>query len=260
MRWRACGPQHLVPLGCYTHTVKFLRISLPFTTASFFGFAAILTALLAVPAFAQTKAPAPAPQKFELFAGYAYARVPVTVTETRPCSASNPPNATCFPFTANAPAGNLRGFETSAVYKPIRWLGLMADYSGHYGSTAGIDLYPRSRLHLQTFMAGPQVSTSGRMSAFAHVLGGMAHETNAFVAARYIPNLSASLGIVGVDGQDQLAAASRNSLALAAGGGLDLKLSHHFSARLVQLDYILTTFNSHQQDQLRASLGLVFHF
>lgn len=233
---------------------------MPFTTVSLFGFAAIFSVLIALPALAQKKTPEPQPQKFELFAGYAYARVPVTVTETRPCTSSATFSATCFPFTENAPASNLRGFETSAVYKPIPWLGIVADYGGHYGSTAGIDLYPRSRLHLQTFMAGPQVSSSGRLSAFAHVLGGMAHETNAFVAARNIPNLSTSLGIVGVAGQYQLAAASRTSLAVATGGGLDLKLTPHFSARLIQLDYMLTTFNSHKQNQLRASFGLLFHF
>lgn len=243
--------------------------------ASLFVFVAALTTFLAAPGDAQTTAQTPAhgPEnasakarasdsgRFEIFVGYSYARVPATVTEIRPCSTQCPCGTACAaPFTQTASSTNLRGFEASAVYKPNSWLGIAADYGDHYGSTPGINLYPRSRLHLQTFMAGPQISSSGRFSGFAHVLLGMAHESTAFVAARNIPNLANNIGITGIAGEYELPAASRSSLAAAVGGGLDLQLSSRFSARLIQGDYLLTRLNSATQNQILVSTGLIFRF
>jgi len=60
-------------------------------------------------------------------------------------------------------------------------------------------------------------------------------------------------------------AASANSFAMALGGGLDLKLSHHFAIRLAQVDYFLTRLPnpaavSFTQNNFRYSGGIVYRF
>jgi hypothetical protein len=52
---------------------------------------------------------------------------------------------------------------------------------------------------------------------------------------------------------------------MAIGGGVDFKVSHRFSIRAVQVDYLMTHFNefgtgAQNQNNLRVSTGFVFHF
>ena len=52
---------------------------------------------------------------------------------------------------------------------------------------------------------------------------------------------------------------------MAIGGGVDFKLSHRFSIRPVQVDYLMTHFDelglgAQNQNNLRVSTGVVFHF
>jgi hypothetical protein len=44
------------------------------------------------------------------------------------------------------------------------------------------------------------------------------------------------------------------------GGGLDLKVLPFISLRPIQIDYLLTHFNSKTQNQLRISAGIVLRF
>jgi hypothetical protein len=47
------------------------------------------------------------------------------------------------------------------------------------------------------------------------------------------------------------------------GGGVDLSLNRRFSLRLIQADYLLTTFDNgsnNHQNNLRISAGVVIHF
>lgn len=48
------------------------------------------------------------------------------------------------------------------------------------------------------------------------------------------------------------------SLALAFGGGLDVRVSDRFAVRIIQADYIPTFFGSGRQDNFRLSVGVVF--
>jgi hypothetical protein len=53
------------------------------------------------------------------------------------------------------------------------------------------------------------------------------------------------------------------AFALNAGGGIDLPVSDGFSVRLFEADYLLTTFDNgsnNRQNNLRISIGAVFHF
>jgi hypothetical protein len=59
--------------------------------------------------------------------------------------------------------------------------------------------------------------------------------------------------------------AGENGLAAAFGGGLDLSLTHQFSIRVIEADYLLTRFpqasgNTATQNNVRISAGIIFHF
>ena len=54
-----------------------------------------------------------------------------------------------------------------------------------------------------------------------------------------------------------------NAFAANLGGGLDLRLNHRFSIRLIEADYLLTTFNNqsnNRQNNARISAGAVIRF
>ena len=48
------------------------------------------------------------------------------------------------------------------------------------------------------------------------------------------------------------------SLAMALGGGLDLRVNKRIDVRLIQFDYTPTFFGSGRQDNFRVSVGIVF--
>ena len=127
-----------------------------------------------------------------------------------------------------SPDTNLNGWELSGQYKFNDWLGGVADFDGHYGSIAGIS----SSVH--TFLFGPQVSFPARISPFAHVLLGGGHFSGG--------------------------GASDTSFALAIGGGIDAKVGHGLSWRIIQGDYVMTQFFDHTQNNARLSTGIVFRF
>jgi len=58
-------------------------------------------------------------------------------------------------------------------------------------------------------------------------------------------------------------AASANSFAMTAGGGVDINLTPHLALRAVQADYFLTRFNNganDQQNNFRVGTGIVYRF
>lgn len=143
--------------------------------------------------------------KVELYGGYSYLRLD------------------------SSPTGNLNGWELSGQYKVTNWLGGVADFSGDYGTVAGVNT------HFHTFLFGPQVSWPARVSPFAHVLFGGAH-----------------LGVPG--------AGSDTAFASAIGGGIDTRIAHRLSWRIIQGDYVITRFGSTTQNNARISTGIVFRF
>jgi hypothetical protein len=192
-------------------------------------------------------APLKAQDKIEIFGGFSYARVPVQIFT--PIAIAGPvvviPPGTC-PITGCPPGlggfttdhVNTHGWEFSGAFKPLDWLGAVADFSEHYGSTHG------SNLHLNTYLFGPQVSLPARVSPFAHVLFGAAHES--------LSNPGVALGIPNL-GTD-------TAFATAIGAGIDVKAFHFVSIRLFQFDYLMTRFGGNTQNQPRASAGVVLHF
>jgi len=206
----------------------------------------LVPALLLLVLFFST--PLRAQDKIEIFGGFTYARVPVQIFNAT--AIGGPiiviPPGTC-PITGCPPGiggvfttdhVNTHGWEFSGAFKPLDWLGAVADFSEHYGSTHG------SNLHLNTYLFGPQVSFPARVSPFAHVLFGAAHES--------LSNPGVALGIPNL-GTD-------TAFATAIGAGIDVKPFPFVSIRLFQFDYLMTRFGGNTQNQPRASAGVVLHF
>lgn len=125
---------------------------------------------------------------------------------------------------------NYNGASVSFALNTNRWLGLVADVGGyHQAVKSGF-----KSSDLVSYLFGPRLSyrTEERITPFAQVLLGGVYDT----------------------------AISRNTIALSAGGGFDVKIDPHVSLRLAQADYLLTRFGEQTQNSVRLSTGLVFHF
>jgi hypothetical protein len=145
---------------------------------------------------------------------------------------------------------NLNGWNASVEGKVLPFIGIVGDFSGHYGSAAvgpnpactGIPGVPCTGLsastNLHSFLFGPRVSVSvGKVRPFAEALFGAAHISE-----------SASL-----------LSSSDTSFEYALGGGVDYHLIPLVSWR-VQADLLQTRFSSNTQNNVRISTGVVIHF
>jgi len=171
-----------------------------------------------------------AQDKIELFGGYSFLRAPVQLEEFVPPAC--PP--TCSPVITN-PRTNMNGWEFSAAYRLFPTLSAVADFSGHYGSTTGNDV------RVQTYLFGPQIAFPARISPFAHVLFGGAHET-------FQSNTCCFVGM------------NDSAFATAIGGGIDAKMAPFISWRIIQGDYLVTKFHGNTQNQVRVSTGIILRF
>lgn len=180
---------------------------------------------------------AKAQDKIELFGGYSFLRASVQVGQFGPLGPGTP----CPPNCGNPPTitqhANLSGWEFSGRYKLLPFLGAVADFNGNYGTLDGAS----TRIH--TFLFGPQVSLPTKVSPFAHVLIGVAKES------QDVPSNLAFFSL----GSDK-------SLATAVGVGIDVKVAPLFYVRLIQVDYLRTHLHGVAQNQPRASAGIVLHF
>jgi opacity protein-like surface antigen len=158
------------------------------------------------------------------------------------------------PSTSAARDFNLNGGSASVAFNPRAWrgwLGITGDIGGyHVGNVGAVNVGS----NLFTYMAGPQVYTRnfGRVTPFAHILFGGAHSTGS------------ALGLSG----------SRNSFAMAPGGGLDFRLTKHMSLRAGPVEYLFTNFKEitgggqpgptrmdrQVQNNLRVSTGVRWRF
>lgn len=133
---------------------------------------------------------------------------------------------------------NLNGWEASLEGKVLPFLGIVADGSGYYGTTAipicaGAFACSPVSGSVYTALFGPRVSTSIHgIRPFAHVLVG--------------------LGVISGVNSDA-------SLASAFGGGVDFKIAPIIGWRF-QGDYIHTHFADNSQGHGRLSTGIVLRF
>jgi len=136
---------------------------------------------------------------------------------------------------------NLNGWNASITGNVNRWLGVVGDFSGHYGSESGSFLVPgKADLSSHSFLFGPRFSYRGhdRITPFAHALFGVNH-------AR-----AHSFGLTLKD----------TAFSTAIGGGFDVKLSNSFALRALQADYVMTRFGGETQNNARLSFGVVYRW
>ena len=159
----------------------------------------------------------------------------------------NPPKAEIFGgYSWYNPGGTVLGTKVPSIAKGWgaaftydfgKWWGLTADFNGHYKTEANIYSY--------TF--GPQFKfrNSEHFEPFAQVLVGWSH---------IAPGVSTGL-------------MTRNEPTIMGGGGFDLKINRHFSWRILQADYVYTTYRdknlmttSTRFDGARLQSGAVISF
>ncbi len=134
------------------------------------------------------------------------------------------------------------GGSGSIEYNLNSIIGLVGDVGGYANSRKGIDE------KAVTYLSGPRFNwRHTRLNPYAQVLFGGAYAWNG-------PSNT-----------------TQNAFATAAGGGLDYNWTRHISIRPIQVEYVMTKFNSaklgpahgsfgdHQND-VRYSAGVVFKF
>lgn len=132
------------------------------------------------------------------------------------------------------------GWDASFAYHFVPWLGAKADFSGVYATDNSTSTSAPVRNYTYTF--GPVFSPPrlGALRPFGEVLFGRFRES-----LRDGYNLSFG------------------SLALLAGGGLDVRISEHAAIRLGEIDYLYThstTIHPVGENNLRFSAGIVVRF
>lgn len=190
--------------------------------------------------------------KAEFFGGYSYLR---TDSEEIDLVVGNQI------ATGKSHAGNLNGFNLSANYNPTKWLGIVIDFGGLYGSIDNTIIVPGTlnatfgvRTNLHILLAGPQFAWRGDNATFF---------VRALAGAGFLDQ-SLTLG-------GQKITDDRTAFAAAVGGGVDIKLTDRISWRAAQVEYLLTRFgdqniqingqtisSSDTQHNLRVSTGFVF--
>ena len=89
-------------------------------------------------------------------------------------------------------------------------------------------------------MYGPVFSSrkNPRITPFVHVMGG---------------GVRGSVGYLNISH-------AKTTPAMQAGSGFDVRISNDLALRLLQVDYVLSNFSSTPQNNVRASVGLVYRF
>jgi opacity protein-like surface antigen len=180
----------------------------------------VLLALLASTLFAQDK------PNYELFGGYSYilADTDARIDLNRFGAAGS----------AKVDKAHLHGWNASVAANPTGWLGIVADFSGHYGDAEATATNGASvqrvgiPLRVHNFLFGPRLSYRGdNVTAFGHVLLG--------VSRLDVPLNAAVAGVPGSIGE--------TAFALAVGGGVDVKLTDRVWLRPIQADALLTRYH-----------------
>jgi len=129
------------------------------------------------------------------------------------------------------------GWNASAAIGLTRSLAFVADASGHYGSSEGVD---RDQL---TLMGGPRFSflRGDKSSPFVHALFGLLREK------------------AGITVLDIAISENENRFGMLFGGGLDVKMSGPWALRL-EGDYERSSKNGNSQSGFRACVGAVYRF
>ena len=133
--------------------------------------------------------------------------------------------------------GNFHGWNASVTGNINKRLGIVADFSGHYGSELGL---VRVDQHAHSFLFGPRLSFRGkRLTPFVYGLfGATRFAESAVINGQYVSAVS-------------------NGFSLAVGGGLDIKVNDRIAIRAFQLDYFRPVINDEPNNRGRLAFGVV---
>jgi hypothetical protein len=180
-----------------------------------------LLLLLVRPSFAEET------PEWEFFGGYSILR-----TNVREYYKSTP-----IIYSINYKFENLNGWDFSFTENINHWFGGTFDVSGHYKTPVFKGSPNQQQIH--SLMYGPRFSLhTSLLTPFAHALFGAAHA-------------NVQVTPVGPHASDW-------SFATAAGGGVDLNVKG-FAIRLIQAEYFHANGLGSNQNNYRASAGIVFH-
>jgi len=138
---------------------------------------------------------------------------------------------------------NLHGWVGSLEGKVFPHLGIVTDFSQHFGSQSfTANSFGPQSVHVTghgfEILFGPRLSIPiGNLTPFAEAMFGVGHITNG----------------------GKLPSTSNTSFATALGGGLDFRIVRPIAWR-VGGDYLQTRFYSTTQNAVRLSTGVVFRF
>ena len=131
---------------------------------------------------------------------------------------------------------NFNGWNAEAQYNFDRWIGIVADVSGQYGTpitanASGVSGAPNMSEY--SFLAGPVLSyrAKKKITPYVHALFGW---DRASMSASTFTGTSSPLSAL---------ANTYTSFAMVGGAGVDYKLWRHFALRLGQVDYFHTTLD-----------------
>jgi len=150
------------------------------------------------------------------------------------------------------------GWIGSVTTNATDWFGIEANVSGYYSSpkpsltVPGFNQSLPQRRYLYVF--GPQVyiGRHRRVSAFVHGLAGVAHGSVTEFIAEYSP--------AGVLTGGTTALLTNTGFGMALGGGIEIKITKHFSVWPIQADYVRANFTGQYENDLRSSAGIFFRF
>jgi hypothetical protein len=133
---------------------------------------------------------------------------------------------------------NLNGWNAEVAYNPWCILGVVADFSGVYG-TPSIEGFPITT-HVYSYVFGPRFSwhNSTPVTPFVEGLFGGAHASFSNV---------------------DLGSESQNAFEGNFGGGVDISLGPHWAIR-PKADYVLTHFGNQTQNNASVAVEFVFKF
>jgi hypothetical protein len=160
--------------------------------------------------------------KFELYGGFSYIRFNVSAN---------------LPGVAPSATYNAYGGGSQLEYNANDWLGAVVDLAG-YGAFA---------------------TTNGTLigGAFAYLFGprvNLRHDKITPFAQALFGGIATTDGI-GVSGP-------QNNFAMAAGSGIDFKISPYVSVRPIQIEYLMTRLPNglnNREDNLRLGAGIILH-
>ena|ERR687887_1692346 len=126
----------------------------------------------------------------------------------------------------------LEGFHVSVAQNVNSWFGGLLDFSAHFKRINGLTV------DTESVAFGPRVAFRkfDRLTPSAHVALGIVHGSQGFLGN----------------------STSGTHFGVVAGGALDYNLRRHVAIRIIEPDYMRTTFQDLPRNNLRLSAGIVF--